>query len=100
MSGLTWKLVAEGICFCLFVFVDLSFHCYDETPEPKATWGGKGASLTVSYHSSSLKEDRAGTQGRHQGQELTLKLWTSAVNQLAPPDLLSLSSYTISGPSD
>lgn len=61
---LTWKLAAEGICLSLSILASIAMIKHQNQKQP---WGGKGASLTVSYHSSSLKEVRAGTQGRHQG---------------------------------
>jgi hypothetical protein len=41
------------------------FYCYDETPQPKITWGGKGLFQFMLVVSPLLKEVRAGAQGRN-----------------------------------
>lgn len=59
------------------VCLSQSLYCFDETPSPKASWGGKDLDLfgsTLPHDNLSLKENRSGTgTGQEPGWRQKLK---------------------------
>jgi hypothetical protein len=82
-------LIIESNVIRLFICVSLDFYCHNETPEPRAAWGGNALSYasTAQFFIEGSQSKNSST-ARAWGQQLTQRPGRSAAYWLVHPAFL------------